>query len=337
MANFPFHQNLRLLNFTVFQDTAFNFTPGINVFVGENGTGKTHVLKALYAFQFSRSRDRKPKEAMEGVFQTKDLGLLVRDTRPRGGVSEISGDWKEKTWQFALQRTSGETLFTDNGVRPEMPRPVFIPAIDMMGHTRRFVSTFDEYEIDFDQTHRDIVSLLLSPEQRRADKNDGISKSLVTILGGSLEEENQRFYLRTPHGRQAMPLVAEGLRKIATLYQLLQNGWLRPGSVLFWDEPEVNLNPVLMDEIVGALLALAANGVQVFLATHSFVILKELDLQSENIGATVRYFAFERADNGTMLHETDDYAMLRPNPISDQFDRLYDMEVSRATGTKRPR
>jgi hypothetical protein len=48
-----------------------------------------------------------------------------------------------------------------------------------------------------------------------------------------------------------MPMVAEGLRKIATLVQLQRNGWLIPGTTLFWDEPETNLNPVLMDEVVG--------------------------------------------------------------------------------------
>lgn len=338
MADFPFHQRLWLKNITVFEDATFTFTPGINAFVGENGTGKTHVLKALYAIQFVCSRGRSPEETMSGVFQSKDLGLLIHDAAPREAVAEMGGRWDEN-WQFVLQRSQENPPYTltMSGIYPNMPRPVFIPAIDMMGHTRRFVATFDEYEIDFDQTHRDIVSLLLSPEQRRPDENNGLSEMLGSTLGGSIEEDNERFYLRTPQGRQPMPLVAEGLRKIATLQQLLRNGWLRPGSVLFWDEPEVNLNPVLMDEVIGALLKLAATGVQVFLATHSYVILKELDLQSEAIGAEVGYFAFERTENGTIVHRADSYAALHPNPISEQFDRLYDLELSRATSAGRPR
>jgi ABC-type hemin transport system ATPase subunit len=324
-----------LRNFTVFEDAEFTFTPGVNAFVGENGTGKTHVLKALYAFQFSLSRHRRLQEVMGSVFQIKDPGLLIRDVAPQGTVAEGGGQWGEMGWAFAIHRE--EYNFAENHNIKGMPRPVFIPAVDMMGHTRRFVSTFDEYEIDFDQTHRDIVSLLLSPEQRRANGSDGLSETLGAILGGSVEEESERFYLRTPQGRQPMPLVAEGLRKIATLHQLVRNGWLRSGSVLFWDEPEVNLNPILMDEVVGALFALARSGVQVFLATHSFVILKELDLQSEAAGAPVRYFAFAPTDNGTTIHAADDYALLHPNPISEQFDRLYDLELARATRPKAPR
>src|SRR5579872_4272125 len=40
---------LEIRNFTVFEKADFSFAPGINVFIGENGTGKSHVLKALYA------------------------------------------------------------------------------------------------------------------------------------------------------------------------------------------------------------------------------------------------------------------------------------------------
>lgn len=94
-------------------------------------------------------------------------------------------------------------------------------------------------------------------------------------LGGTIERDDSgRFYLATDMGRMPMPMVAEGLRKIATLVQLRQNGWLSRGATLFWDEPEVNLNPALMDNMVGAILALARNGVQVFLATHSYLILR---------------------------------------------------------------
>ena len=41
-------KTLKIKNFTVFGDVAFEFSPGLNVIVGENGTGKTHVLKLGY-------------------------------------------------------------------------------------------------------------------------------------------------------------------------------------------------------------------------------------------------------------------------------------------------
>ena len=40
---------LNLRNFTTFEKLDLSFSPKINVIIGENGTGKTHALKAAYA------------------------------------------------------------------------------------------------------------------------------------------------------------------------------------------------------------------------------------------------------------------------------------------------
>jgi predicted ATPase len=337
-----YHQELNIQNFTAFRDARFTFTPGINAFVGANGTGKTHVLKLLFAIQYAQNRYREESEAQSSsflrVYQAGKFEDLVRHKAKR---SEFGGRWNGKNWYFSLKRSEEDdrTHLSKPETALAMTRPVFIPSTEMMGHTRRFLSTYDEYQIDFDLTHRDIVALLLSPERRenialRSPENSAGYDALQAILGGEVVEESERFYLKTPNGRQPMPLVAEGLRKIATLQQLMKNGHLQPGSVLFWDEPEVHLSPLLMDEVVGALLGLARSGVQIFLATHSYVILKELDLQAESTDE-VRFFGFQPTENGTEVHSTTDYAQLNPNPIAEQFDSIYDRELTRATRRSR--
>jgi len=40
---------LSLGNFTVFDTLDMGFSNGINVLIGENGTGKTHIMKILYS------------------------------------------------------------------------------------------------------------------------------------------------------------------------------------------------------------------------------------------------------------------------------------------------
>lgn len=217
-----------------------------------------------------------------------------------------------------------------------MQRPVLIPASDMMAHTKRFLATYDRYQIDFDQTYHDIVSALLSPPLRDQSQVTDALKPFAEVLGGEVEEEGERFYLRTAHGRQPMPLVAEGLRKIATLYTLIKNGYLQPGDTLFWDEPETNLNPTLMDEVVSALFGLARSGVQVFLTTHSYFILKELDLQANRQDA-LRFFSLYTTDDadGTQVETTDYFPELKHNAIMEQFEYVYDRDVTRATGRKR--
>ena len=41
--------HLRIKNFTAFNDLAIEFSPGINIIIGENSTGKTQLLKAVLA------------------------------------------------------------------------------------------------------------------------------------------------------------------------------------------------------------------------------------------------------------------------------------------------
>lgn len=44
-------------NFTVFEDITIPFSRGLNVLVGENGVGKTHIMKLAYAACQSSKHD----------------------------------------------------------------------------------------------------------------------------------------------------------------------------------------------------------------------------------------------------------------------------------------
>ena len=331
------HARLRLQNFTAFEDCTLEFVPGINVFVGENGTGKTHAMKALYAstsIWHAASASRQVPSILEligDLFQSTGTGGVVRLGAP-SGVATVSGNYQSETWEFVTDPAGAIATAKPQNLKVE--RPVFIPAIDMIGHSKGFLEAYREVRLDFDSTCVDIVSLLRL-EKKDKSKLNGATDKLSEVLGGNLERDDDgRFYITTPTGRLAMPMVAEGIRKIATIIQLYRNGWLVPGTTLFWDEPEVNLNPILMDELVAALLEISRSGVQIFLATHSYVILKELDLQAD-ADDSVCYFAFQSTPSGTTVDSTLDLSQLAPNPILAQYDSLYDREITRSTGRNR--
>ena len=42
-------QGLSLKRFTAFEETHFEFSSGINVLIGTNSTGKTHMMKLMYS------------------------------------------------------------------------------------------------------------------------------------------------------------------------------------------------------------------------------------------------------------------------------------------------
>jgi hypothetical protein len=328
MSAHSYHKRLRLKNFTAFMDATFEFVPGINAFVGENGTGKTHVMKAMYAMQLTQSREsRAISDTLEDLFQTKNVADIIRMGTEAGAIAEVSGLYGGHEWSYAVQRATPSGLAADNRI-PKPDRPVFIPAIDMMGHTKGFTEAYEEIRLDFDLTCRDIVNLLRL-ERRNGSTQALAGDTLANLLGGDIERDDDgRFYLVTDLGRLPMPLVAEGLRKIATLVQLQRNGWLSEGTTLFWDEPEVNLNPILMDEVIGAILALARTGVQVFLATHSYIILREIEVQAQK-SDRLRFFSLVRTDQGVRVNPANSYLEIEPNAIERQYGDLYDRGIEK--------
>ena len=130
-------------------------------------------------------------------------------------------------------------------------------------------------------------------------------------------------------------MLAEGLRKLGLLWMLIHNGTLLEGSVLFWDEPETNLNPGLFGPVVEILLELQRQGVQVFIATHDYLILKQLDLQTTGDDSVV-YHALHRDDSGELVcSSTDSYHAIELNAIAEAFSDVYDLEIRRGLGERR--
>ena len=87
-------------------------------------------------------------------------------------------------------------------------------------------------------------------------------------------------------------MVAEGWRKLGMILQLLQDGSLREGTVLLWDEPEANLNPQLIRLMAWIILLLSQMDIQIFLTTHSLFLVYELEMliAKQKIKEGVRYF-----------------------------------------------
>lgn len=85
---------------------------------------------------------------------------------------------------------------------------------------------------------------------------------LEKIIGGEVVKRDGRFFLQRP-GQQPieMSLVAEGFKRLGTLSYLIRNGSVKRGSVLFWDEPEMNLNASHLPVLVKTLTGLAKTGV----------------------------------------------------------------------------
>ena len=157
-------------------------------------------------------------------------------------------------------------------------------------------------------------------------------KVLQRAIDGKVVTKGEYFFLKNKQGDLEFTLLAEGMRKLALIWLLIQNGTLLSGSVLFWDEPETNLNPTLIGDVVEVILELQRLGVQVFLTTHNYVLLKEFDLRKKK-DDQIRYLSLYRDESQTIVaNASDSYLEINPNAIIATFSDLYDRELKRSLG-----
>lgn len=292
-------KSLMLKNFTVFKDATFDFGAGLNVFLGENGLGKTHVLKLPYAIlkpgfdEYRRGTDSTPtKSILQGAIADKLTGVLRPDSlgrlskrkqgRERTEVALACDDHEfDLSFSFATNSKS-EVDITTLPSRWFNEPLVYIPTRELLTIFPGFVSLYENYHLEFEESWRDTCVYLGGPVTR-GPRETALAKLLNPIesaIGGKVVlDTGGRFYLSIPgSGNMEIPLAAEGERKLAMLARLVATGSLTVGGALFWDEPEANLNPKLVRVLAQSIVDLSLNGVQVFLATHSLFLMRELEI-----------------------------------------------------------
>ncbi len=324
---------LTIHDFSAFEDASLEFSPGINVFIGQNATGKSHLLKVLYAVCKSHEAVSPPvalRDKLAGVFQPEErqIGRLVRRRVGRGHAD------------VTLKRTGGGRIsfrLTTLGrlttqVRGWPARPgasLFLPSREVLAMYEGFISAFTRRELSFDETYYDACVAMSAAPLRGPPAADArpLLAMLRELLGGRVILTGNRFYVRQAVGTLEAHLVAEGHRKIASLMHLITNGSLARQGFLFWDEPEANLNPHLIRSVVDVLLRLAKAKIQVFVASHDYLLTQRLSLVAETQhGAPIRFFGFSRtaAEGPVRVDQGDTLLDIADNPILREYARYYE-------------
>ncbi len=315
-------KSLHLTNFTVFHDAQFEFGKDLNVIIGENGSGKSHVLKAAYspiAVSAAEARNGasdaltkaqlQPALArkLQGVFRPDALGRLARRQQGRSKC-RLSFVFDEPKLNLAFSFSTASKTEVEIETIPSArvgKRPIFLPTDELLTIYPGFVSLYETTQLQFEETWRDTCLLLGAPLARgpREKRIRELLSPLEEAMGGGIAlDDSGRFYLNLPSGSMEMHLVAEGLRKLATIARLIATGSLLDKGYLFWDEPEANLNPKIIKTIARTILQVAKSGIQVFIATHSLFLMRELHIlqKHEFNNLDTRYFGLHIGAEGAV-------------------------------------
>lgn len=182
---------------------------------------------------------------------------------------------------------------------------VFIPTTEMLSHSKGFLAMNQKYNMPFDGTQVDIIVNASLPETRTVSETmHKVLEKISAVIDGIVVYENDTFYVQKENGNKVdFSLEAEGFRKLGLIWKLIRNGLLEAGTVLLWDEPEANLNPELYPLVVDILLELEKNGVQVFIATHSYSFAKYLEIRREKNEQVLFHDLYKGAKYSEELNE----------------------------------
>jgi AAA15 family ATPase/GTPase len=345
-------KSLTVENFAVFQTRLqWQDHASLNVIIGENDTGKTHLLKLLYALART-IEDYWKKQAGPQPLPLSDLlankllwtflpekfslGKLVsKGARSKFAAEMTWGEHGSLRFGFAKDATHKIADLHSNALKEmEGKRISFLPPKEILSIFDAIVATREGAELAaFDDTYYDLVQDFRQPTTSGA-LHGNIKKVFSHLAdvtgGGEVELSSDGIWFSRGKERFNMHQTAEGIKKIGILSRLMRNRRLTPtgGCILFVDEPEVNLHPRAIVLFADMLHEFAQAGIQVYLTTHSYFMLKRLEQLARQHKTDYGLLDLRKIDGagvtGMMSRLVDG---LPENPIIEQSLALFDADV----------
>jgi energy-coupling factor transporter ATP-binding protein EcfA2 len=290
--------------------------------LGENGMGKTHLLKIMYGIMegvsgFETAHVISDEQTLKvinnnlcDIFQIQSLSELCRLGNPGANAYIMCQLADSHNITVNISQSKDNTLlpltiegcFSSRNLK--IPSPIFIPAKETLSATSESAILYEEYKLGLDRTYYTLSKAISRPSSKQLGGAKEIIVVLEEIIGGRmfLQEGLPSFRFPGQDTLRTIDTLSEGYRKIALLAHLIANKSLKPGTTLFWDDTETSLGPKLMKDLAIALVLLAQYGIQIILSTHSFFLMKELSLQGSQDNP-LHYFNIVKDSSGVIVVE----------------------------------
>lgn len=327
-------------NFGAFTQLEWQEHQKINIIIGDNDTGKTYLLKLLYCLaksveEYTKNPDSKSwreilSAKMGGVFQPSklNLGEIVRKS---GNVLDVKALLQGDKYSFSFGQGAKNTITECNETANKLDlNALYIPSKEFLNVLETIIATFYKQPraFGFDQTYEDLIQALIVPSSiKQLDKplEDALN-SLQNLSQGELAVEEKRFIFKRGNDKYEMSQVADGIKKISLLTKLILNRTIKKGTILFIDEPETSLHPRTIIALCETLFALSQAGIQIYIATHSYFVLKKFELLARKHQESIQLCCLEKAEDINAKFY-DIREEMRDNLIIDTSIKLYEEDV----------
>ena len=158
---------------------------------------------------------------------------------------------------------------------------VFIPAKEIVSIQDVILRSFDvDKSFGFDKSYVDLSRALNRTMMGRNYKDFSDAREcLDDAIGGRIEyDDDKKAWIFKDKDRRIFEIniTSEGIKRLAILDLLLGNHYLTHKSIVIIDEAEANLHPEMIRRFMEILVLLAKAGLQIFISTHSYFVIKNL-------------------------------------------------------------
>lgn len=315
----------------------------INLIIGGNGTGKTFLLKAIYSSLrtlevYKRGQEQRTAaeilaDKLYWTFQQDKIGDLVTKGSSSPLHCKLQLDDRDFSYSFGKETTKSiQTI--ENHVLPREINSVFLPPKEVLSLQHIILKSREQdKDFGFDDTYYELAKAL-SYKTSRGNNYQAFATSrtkLEDILDGKIEFDSvsQTWKFKNKRNQKfQIGVTAEGIKKIAILDTLLGNRYLSPESVVIIDEPESALHPVAIEQLLDIIGLLAESGIQFFIASHSYFVIKKLYLLAQQKAMSIPVIS--ATNEGWPNADLKDG--MPENPIIRASVALYEQEVELTLG-----
>lgn len=310
---------------------------GINLIIGPNQSGKTFLLKSLYAGLktvelYKRGKEnRLDREILSDklywTFQASELGSIVRKGENSMTFEMVSNKDEELKYSFGPSTTKMATI-DKNTFAPRSSNTVFIPAKEILSIKDIIIEAKEDNRFGFEEPYSDLAKAL--SRTQKGKNYDSFAQARVKVsnmVGGRLEynEDKKEWQFRDNDRKiYEVATTSEGVKKLSILDILLGNHYLDPHSVIIIDEIEANLHPSMIARFLEVICKLAETGIQFFIASHSYFVIKRLYILAHQKNYDIPVLSFDKG----VCTVSNLKVEMPDNPIIKESIALYKDEIS---------
>ena len=314
----------------------------LNLIIGENGAGKTFVLKAMYAAvrsaeDYKRGNDTRSfaeilTDRLRWTYQVEKIGDIVN--RSSDSVLEFDMLVDNKTLQFSFNKKNKKVNISNLRYPDDESKgnSVFIPAKEIISLINVILKSRDfDKSFGYDDTYYELAKALNITSLSNGQKYEDICAKITKIMGGKIEfDPKTKSWLFIKNGKKlSINITSEGIKKLAIISRLLETGYVNENSIIFIDEIESALHPKAISDLLDIIEFIAYDlGLQVIITSHSYFVIKKMHL-----------IALKRKQPLSCISLTSDGAKyydmsngMPDNSIIDESIRLYEEEVGEVLG-----